>query len=65
MNLSRQAASKHLEALSEVQPASAERSGLETGFSLELFRLEAVNTFLVHVGTKQGRALERPKAHAA
>ena len=63
MDISRQAVSKHLKALSEAQLVSSEKSGRETLYSLQFSRLEAANAFLVQLGTKWEHALERLKSH--
>ncbi|MAS15376.1 MAG: transcriptional regulator [Nitratireductor sp.] len=63
MDVSRQAVSKHLKTLSDAHLVSAEKSGRETRYSLELSRLEEANAFLVRVATKWDAALERLKAH--
>jgi DNA-binding transcriptional ArsR family regulator len=63
MGVSRQAVSKHLRTLTEAQLVSAEKSGRETRYSLELPRLNDANKFLVQIGTKWDSALERLKTH--
>lgn len=63
MNVSRQAVSKHLRTLSEAQLVSAEKSGREMRYRLELPRLNEANEFLVQIGEKWDRALERLKTH--
>ncbi|QBY00433.1 ArsR family transcriptional regulator [Rhodophyticola sp. CCM32] len=63
MNVSRQAVSKHLKTLTEAQLVSAVKSGRETRYSLELPRVNEANEFLVQIGTKWDRALERLKTH--
>lgn len=63
MSVSRQAVSKHLKTLSDAQLVSAERSGRETRYRLELPRLQEASTFLVNVGAKWDHALERLKSH--
>lgn len=63
MSVSRQAVSKHLKTLSQARLVSVRKSGRETLYSLELSRLEEANAFLVQVGMKWDRALERLKSH--
>lgn len=63
MEVSRQAVSKHLKMLADAQLVSVVKSGREMHYSLELKRLEEANAFLVLVGTKWDRALERLKFH--
>ena len=63
MGVSRQAVSKHLKMLADAQLVSVVRYGRETRYSLALKRLEDANAFLVLVGRKWDRALERLKSH--
>ena len=62
-DVSRQAISKHLKTLTEVQLVSSEKIGRETRYSLEPLRLNEANAFLSDVGKKWDCALERLKSH--
>lgn len=63
MSVSRQAVSKHLKILSRAQLVSSRKQGREMRYSLELPRLKDANEFLVEVGSKWDRVLERLKSH--
>lgn len=62
-DVSRQAISKHLKALTEAQLVSSERTGRETRFSLETARLHEAIAFLNQVALKWDDALQRLSSH--
>lgn len=61
-DVSRQAITKHLRTLANAQLVTAEKTGRETRYSLELRRLENANAFLNSVAEKWDQALERLKS---